>query len=153
MSTNDYKESIKILHTIIAEPNEFKRYILLQMWISQLFSSTIIDPIKVHENRLKDTTSLTAELEAQSLYDVLRDVKTSLTIKNEELSKVLNKMELNMNIIRVLNKTLELSEDKSIYEYSSNIAKLRELIETNTKYIQQIQNLSESKFTEYINDN
>ena len=152
MSQNEYKESLKVLHSIITEPNEFKRYTLLQLWVSQLFSTTIIDPIKLHENRLKDTSNLTATLEVQSLYDVLRDIKTSLTIKNEELKKVLDKMKVNMNIIKVLNKALELEQDNTANDYSSNVSKLELLIETNNKYIEQIQNLSESKIDKIIND-
>lgn len=152
MSGNEYKESLKVLNSIIAEPNEFKRYNLLQLWVSQLFSSTIIDPIKVHENRLKDTTHLTSTLEVQSLYDVLRDIKTSLTIKNEELRKVLSKMQSNMKILKVLNKALELGQDQVSDDYEDRVHKLEVLIETNSKYISQIGNLSESQIDSIIND-
>lgn len=152
MSGNEYKESLKVLNSIILEPNEFKRYNLLQLWVSQLFSTTIIDPIKVHENRLKDTTNLTSTLEVQSLYDVLRDIKTSLTFKNEELRKVLDKMKSNMKILKVLNKALELDQDKVSNDYEDRVHKLESLIETNSKYITQIGNLSESKIDSIIND-
>ena len=150
--TTDYKESLKVLHTIISEPDEFKRYNLLQLWTSQLFSRTIIDPVKLHENRLKDTSNLTATLEVQSLYDVLRDIKTSLTIKNEELRKVLGRMKNNVNIIKVLNKTLELNQDNTTDSYESQVHKLEELIERNAKYIEHIGNLSESKIHSIIDD-
>ena len=152
MSQNEYKESLKVLHSIISEPNEFKRYTLLQLWVSQLFSNTIIDPIKLHENRLKDTSNLTSTLEVQSLYDVLRDIKTSLTIKNEELKKVLEKMKGNMNIIKVLNKALGLEQDTEVNDYNFQVFKLETLINTNNKYIEEIQNLSESKIDKIIND-
>lgn len=153
MTQNEYKESLKVLHSIITEPNEFKRYTLLQLWVSQLFSSTIIDPIRVHENRLKDTSNLTSTLEVQSLYDVLRDMKTSLTIKNEELKKVLEKMKDNMNIIKVVNKALGLEQEDMVNDYKSQVFKLEALINTNNKYIEDIQNLSESKIDKIINDN
>ena len=153
MSQNEYKESLKVLHSIISEPNEFKRYTLLQLWVSQLFSNTIIDPVKLHENRLKDTSNLTSTLEVQSLYDVLRDIKTSLTIKNEELKKVLEKMKGNMNIIKVLNKALGLEQDTEVNDYNFQLLKLETLINTNNKYIEEIQNLSESKIDKIINDN
>ena len=152
MSQNEYKESLKVLHSIISEPNEFKRYTLLQLWVSQLFSNTIIDPVKLHENRLKDTSNLTSTLEVQSLYDVLRDIKTSLTIKNEELKKVLEKMKGNMNIIKVLNKALGLEQDTEVNDYNFQLLKLETLINTNNKYIEEIQNLSESKIDKIIND-
>lgn len=152
MSQNEYKESLKVLHSIISEPNEFKRYTLLQLWVSQLFSNTIIDPVKLHENRLKDTSNLTSTLEVQSLYDVLRDIKTSLTIKNEELKKVLEKMKGNMNIIKVLNKALGLEQDTEVNDYKFQVFKLETLINTNNKYIEEIQNLSESKIDKIIND-
>ena len=147
------KDSLKVLKDIISEPNEFKRYNLLMMWTQQFFTSTIIDPIKLHENRLKDVSTLTnKDSEVQSLYDVLRSIKTSLTIKNEELSKVLDKMKTNMNIIKVLNQALELKQDDVQDEYVNNVKKLEKLISTNTTYIQHIGNLSESKIQSIIND-
>lgn len=151
-TTIEYKDSLKVLHKIITEPNEFKRYNLLQMWVSQLFTNTIIDPVRMHENRLSNTTNLTADLEVQSLYDVLRNIKTSLAIKNEELTKVLGKMQQNANVLKVLNKTLELDQDTVVDEYTKQLDKLKQLIATNTKYIQSIQNLSESKIEESIKD-
>ena len=147
------KDSLKVLKDITSEPNEFKRYNLLMMWTQQFFTSTIIDPIKLHENRLKDISQLTnTTAEVQSLYDVLRAVKTSLTIKNEELLKVLDKMKMNMNIIKVLNQALELKQDDVQDEYVNNVKKLEKLISTNTTYIQHIGNLSESKIQSIIND-
>ena len=147
------KDNLKVLKDIINEPNEFKRYNLLQMWCTQFFTSTIIDPIKVHENRLKDTsTLLNSTAEVQSLYDVARSIKTSLTIKNDELSKVLNKMKANMNIIKLLNKALELDQDDVQDEYVNNVKKLERLIACNNNYIQHIGNLSEAKIEAIIND-
>ena len=146
------REQLKVLHSIISEPNEFKRYCLLQMWVSQLFTSTIIDPIKLHENRLKDTSNITSTVEIQSLYDVLRDIKTSLTIKNQQLEEVYQRMLKQMNVLKVLNKALELKEDSSVDSFTKNTDRVKELIQLNTNYIEHIGNLSESKIEQIIND-
>lgn len=146
----EYKEQLKVLQSLINEPNEFKRYCLLQMWISQLFTTTIIDPIKMHENRLKDTSNITAVIETQSLYDVLRDIKTSLTIKNKQLEEVYAKMIRQMNILKVLNKALELNEDTAVAGFTNNVSKVHSAIESNNKYIEHIGNLSESKIQSII---
>lgn len=150
--TTEYKEALKVLPGIINEPNEFKRYMLLQLWCIQFYTNTITDPIQLHENRLKDTTNITTDMEVQSLYDVLRAIKTSLTIKNEELSKVLLRMKQNMNIIKVLNQALELNNDKEQNEYIHRVNKLEKLIASNNNYITNINNLSEAKITSIIND-
>ena len=146
------REQLKVLHSIISEPNEFKRYCLLQMWISQLFTATIIDPIKLHENRLKDTSNITSTVEIQSLYDVLRDIKTSLTIKNQQLEEVHQKMLKQMNVLKVLNKALELEEDPSVDSFTKSVSKVQQLIQLNSNYIEHIGNLSESKIEQIIND-
>ena len=144
-------ESLRVLRDVLKEPNEFKRYTLLQLWISQLFTSTIIDPIKSHENRIKDIThNITGDI--PSLYDVLRDIKSNLTIKNEELTTVLHKMKQQQDILMVLNVTLELEQDTSIEQYRNYVERVKNLIQSNRNYIERIENLSETKIAAIINE-
>lgn len=144
-------ESLRLLRDVLKEPNEFKRYTLLQLWISQLFTSTIIDPIKSHENRIKDIShNITGSI--PSLYDVLRDIKSNLTSKNEELTAVLHKMNNQLDILMVLNVTLGLEQDTSIEQYRDNIKRVKDIIQSNRNYIERIENLSETKIATIINE-
>ena len=48
INLNAKSQEMKTLNAFMKEPNEFKRYLLCQMWIVQLFTETITEPINKH---------------------------------------------------------------------------------------------------------
>lgn len=149
----EFKEQVKVLHTLMNESNEFKRYMLMQLWINQFFSSTIIDPIKALENKLKDTSTLTdTSVDTSSIYDVFRSIRVGLEAKNIQLEDVYQKMLHKRDILKVMNDTLELNANDVLTSYSANCDKVKAMIDRNTKYIALINNLSESKIARSLND-
>lgn len=159
----ELKEQIKIISKIVLEPNEFKRYMLLQLWISQLVTQTIQSPVQDIEdkyNKLEqesdNTNGQTSEqiTETVLIYDLFRDIKSKLTVKNQQLQQVLNKLNHQKNILKCMNGVLELGEnsDRALNKFIKNCNKVEQLIKANNDYIERINNLSESKIESILND-
>ena len=157
-------KDVKVLQQFInSTNNEFKKYTLLQLWLSQLFTDTINDPIKEAEQTTTDIVNLCANVDtaanksnvdttagansAASIYNLFRDIKQKLIIKNQQLRQVYDKMLQQLNILKVMNVTLQLDNmaNNAVQKYKTNVDKLLHIIETNDKYIDGINNLSEAK--------
>ena len=140
-STND----IKTLNTFLNEQNEFKRFILCQLWISQLFTSTINSSITKALTQTKDTEPLSNS----KIYVIFQDIKQQLKDENERLSLALNEMTKTVDLLHVINEVFGLNENITT---NGNIDKLKHQIDENNVYIDKIDNLSEKQIEDIRND-
>ena len=133
---------IKTFNKFINEPNEFKRYILLNLFINQFFTETITETIT---KTLSGTNNVLSD---EVIFNMMRDIKQSLIIQNENLKLAVNNMKNQHDIINVLNNVLKL--DLNIND--DKIKELEETINNNSVYIDKINNLSENQIKEYRSD-
>ena len=141
------KESIKQLQSIVSEPDELKRYVLMQLWTQQFFTNSITDPIK----RFTDTLNSNSDYNSSSLYDLCRDIKIELQHKNKGLKDIAERMKRNRDILLVLSDTLELGSDVDTKSIQSNIAKLQAQIDINEQYVSRLNKLSEDSIEQILN--
>ena len=141
---------MKTLNKLTKESNELKRYVLLNLWLNQYFTSSILDPIRRFEDRM---TTLAPDGDPTStIYDLCRDIRVELQAKTKQLEEVRDKMLRQRDILKVLSVTLELDNDEQLQNLASNLSKLEGLINTNRDYIQRLSDLSESKISLILND-
>lgn len=136
------KEEYKILNSIIQEPDEFKRYVLLQLWITQLYTSTIND------SKLLEYSAETDDVTA--IYNTFRNIRTALETKNNRLSEVSKQVESKYIMIKCMNELLSLDKLDAVNELKAKLDVIKSMIAKNQEYIQCINNLSESKINDAI---
>lgn len=134
---------IKILNKFINEPNEFKRFILCQLWITQLYNETI------NKNIIKraETIQTTADI-----YNMFRDLKQAIEAENEKLNAAIGTIQTQANIIKAINAVFTLNADDEVNKYNQQLKELTDHIKTNNDYIDKINNLSETQINNIIND-
>ena len=142
----DIKANLKILTKFMTEPNEIKRYILMQLWLSQLFTNTIIKPV----NTYLDNTSDGSINEVDAIFNVFRTIKANLQDKNQQLDEVRAKMQHQLNILKCMNSILELNDDNNITKLSNNVHKISAIIDENNNMINKITNMSEASITKAL---
>ena len=139
---SDIKSEYKILNSIIQEPDEFKRYILLQLWITQLYTSTIND------SKLLEYSAETDDITA--IYNTFRNIRTALETKNHRLTEVSKQVESKYILIKCMNELLSLDKLDAVNELKQKLDVINSMIAKNQEYIQCINNLSESKINDAI---
>ena len=139
------KNEYKILNSIMLEPDEFKRYILLQLWITQLYTSTINDSKLIEYNA--DTTDTT---NTESIYNTFRNIRAALENKNKKLIEVHKQLESKYIMIKCMNELLSLDKLDAVNELKQQLDCINAMIEKNNTYINSINNLSESKIRDAI---
>lgn len=139
------KNEYKILNSIMLEPDEFKRYILLQLWITQLYTSTINDSKLIEYNA--DTTDTT---NTESIYNTFRNIRAALENKNKKLIEVHKQLESKYIMIKCMNELLSLDKLDAVNELKQQLDTINAMIEKNNTYINSINNLSESKIRDAI---
>lgn len=147
MNLSVKSQEIKTLNTFMNEPNEFKRYLLCQMWLVQLFTKTITEPICKHS---KPTTS-TDDLTNENIYNIFRDIKTNLINENEQLTAVHKQMKNHRDVLKVMDGIFELHNTEEIKKIDEELEKLQTAMTTHADYIDKINNLSVTKIEQLRN--
>ena len=130
---------IKTLNKFINEENEFKRYILCQLWITQQYNATINDTITKTINNAK------GPLTDSIIYNILRDIKQKLVDENERLSLVVQNLQNTFDLVLVMDEVLGLNMKSSDETLNCELEQLKLRIKNNTEYIDKINNLSENQ--------
>ena len=138
---------MKTLNAFMKEPNEFKRYLLCQMWIVQLFTETITEPINKHSKPATSNEDLTNE----NIYNIFRDIKTNLINENEQLTATLKLMKNQRDVLKVMDGIFELQSTEEIKKITDELDKLQTAIDTHTNYIEKINSLSVTKIEQLRN--
>lgn len=139
-------QDIKTLNKFINEPDDFKRYILINLWVSVFYTNTIIsDMVK----RINNTNE---KLSDSEIYNIISNIKTNLTDENAKLRMVMMNMKNNYDVIKVINNVMDLDLNDDINEINERINKIEELIKNNDKHIESIKTLSENKIAEIRNE-
>lgn len=141
----ELKNEFKILNQIITEPDEFKRYILLQLWITQLYTSTIIAVPELSSNDSKIQTS------PECLYKTFQNLKKQLEMKNKKLKEVYENVQNKYILLKCMNELLSLDSINFIHDLKIELDSIKEMIDKNVVYITNINNLSEAKIEDAIN--
>lgn len=141
---------IKTLNQFVNEPNEFKRYILTQLWINQLYSKTITDIIKSVNNPSSTNNDIITD---ETIFNIFRDVKSNLACVNENIKKVLIQQQNNYDLMKVMNALFELNSNNELQQLNDELTKLKTTIKTNEDYINKINNLSENQISSIRNNN
>ena len=147
INLNAKSQEMKTLNSFINEPNEFKRYLLCQMWMVQLFTKTITEPISKHSKPATPTDDLTNE----NIYNIFRDIKTNLINENEQLTAAHKLMKNQRDILKVMDGIFELQSTDEIKKIDDELEKLQNTINTHKDYIEKINNLSETKIEQLRN--
>ena len=140
----DMKNEYKLLNNIMNEPDEFKRYTLLQLWITQLYTSTINDSKLLEYNA--DTNDTTA------IYNTFRSIKNALESKNKKLIEVQQQIKSKYIMIKCMNEILSLDKLDAVNELKQQLDCIESMISKNNTYIDSINNLSETKINDAIKD-
>lgn len=130
---------IKTLNKFINEENEFKRYILCQLWITQQYTATINDTITKTINNVK------GPLTDSIIYNILRDIKQKLVDENERLSLVVQNLQNTFDLVLVMDEVLGLNMKSSDETLNGELERLKLRIKNNVEYIDKINNLSENQ--------
>lgn len=139
-------QDIKTLNKFINEPDDFKRYILINLWVSVFYTNTIIsDMVK----RINNTNE---KLSDSEIYNIINNIKTNLTDENVKLRMTMMNMKNNYDVIKVINNVMDLDLNDDINEINERINKIEELIKNNDKHIESIKTLSENKIAEIRNE-
>lgn len=147
INLNAKSQEMKTLNSFINEPNEFKRYLLCQMWMVQLFTKTITEPISKHSKPATPNDDLTNE----NIYNIFRDIKTNLINENEQLTAAHKLMKNQRDILKVMDGIFELQSIDEIKKIDDELEKLQNTINTHKDYIEKINNLSETKIEQLRN--
>ena len=139
-------QDIKALNKFINEPDDFKRYILINLWVSVFYTNSIIsDMVK----RINNTSE---KLTDSEIYNIINNIKTGLTDENIKLKLTLNNMKNNYDVIKVINNVMNLDLNDDINEINERINKIENVIKNNDKHIESIKTLSENKIAEIRNE-
>lgn len=136
------KEVKQTLVNILREEDEFKRYILLSMWLQQFYTTTIVNTFKDVNNQVSDT---------ESIYNTFNILKKQLINKNKQLQHVYDSMNNQHKLLLLMNNILELHNESEVEEYANRLSVIRQMIDKNESYITRINNLSASKIEEVTN--
>ena len=136
------KEVKQTLINILREDDEFKRYILLSMWLQQFYTTTIVNTFKDVNNQVSDT---------ESIYNTFNILKKQLINKNKQLQHVYDNMTNQHKLLLLMNNILELHNENEVEEYANRLTVIRQMIDKNESYISRINNLSASKIDEVTN--
>ena len=143
---NTSSQDIKALNKFINEPDDFKRYILINLWVSVFYTNSIIsDMVK----RINNTSE---KLTDSEIYNIINNIKTGLTDENIKLKLTLNNMKNNYDVIKVINNVMNLDLNDDINEINERINKIENVIKNNDKHIESIKTLSENKIAEIRNE-
>lgn len=134
-------QEMKTLNTFMNEPNEFKRYLLCQMWLVQLFTKTITEPISKHSKPATSTDDLTNE----NIYNIFRDIKTNLINENEQLTAAHKLLKNQRDVLKVMDGIFELHSTEEIKKIDDELSRLQTAMSTHADYIDKINNLSVTK--------
>ena len=140
-------KDIKMLSTFMKEPDEIKRYILCNLWINQLFSTTLTEPVKLFKESVANIS--TSSNVNESYYNCLNNIKKQLQIKLQQYDKVASEMSLQYSLMKVIDNVLELN---SISEpLHKQIDNLNNMILKYQHYIERLNNMSESQISSILN--
>lgn len=145
IASNDTKNLNKFLN----EPNEFKRFILCQMWIEQVFSQSITKNIT---QRINPEVTNNERLTNAQIYQIFQGLKNSIITENERLKQIEINMSNKLDVMKTMNQIFELSLEKEVKNVVKIHDQLIEKIKMNDDYIDKINNLSENKINEVRND-
>lgn len=134
---------VKMLNTFINEPDELKRYLLCQCWIHQYIHT-------YNENNY--LTPFTTTAAPSSYYEIMRDIKQTLINKNETLNELLKQLQNQFKLLKLINSVFELQQQQQIDDLSARIKTIETTINTNSDYINKINNLSENQIEAIINN-
>lgn len=140
IATND----VKTLNIFINEENNFKRYILCQLWITQQYGNSVIDTIS------KAITNNKSAVSVGCVYDIMREIKQQLTTENEQLAQSIEQLMNSYKFMCVCDAVFELNMKPKNDEMKLEIEKLKQKIKTNNDYINKISNLSEAKICDIL---
>ena len=151
VSSND----VKTLNKFINETDEFKRYILCQLWITQQFTATINETITKSINSVKKGGLIpdNMSLDDSSIYNIFRDIKQKLIEENERLKLVVGNLQNSYDLMLVMDAVLGLDMVAVNNSMNDELEGLKNKIKNNEVYIDKINNLSESKITQIRNNN
>ena len=142
------RTAIKTLNQFLNEPNELKRYVLLQLWINQQFNETIqTNIVKPLTNKNK------TRLSNAEIYNILRSVKDSLKTTNDNLRELELTMNNQLDVIRCLNGVLTLDMNSEVEQLNEQLTKIKSTIVNNEVYITKIDCLSENQIEHIRNNN
>ena len=143
-------KDIKILQKFITEPDEFKRYILLQLWISQLFSTTLTEPVTIFKEAISkhvaDNNANNA-CEPEIYYDCFKNIKKQLMIKVQQYDKVLSELTSQYKLIKIMDNVLELNSAEPLQKQLTNLSTM---ISKYNDYINRLNNLSEAEISSIL---
>lgn len=111
------------------------------MWLVQLFTKTITEPISKHSKPATSTDDLTNE----NIYNIFRDIKTNLINENEQLTAAHKLMKNQRDVLKVMDGIFELHSTEEIKKIDEELDRLQTAIDTHTDYIEKINNLSVTK--------
>ena len=143
VSSND----TRTLNKFLQEENDFKRFILCQLWISQVFSDTINHDIIREINPENGKEPLTNE----GLYKIFQNIKQSLATENDRLKEIEVNLSNQRDVANALNEVFELGLTKEVEVITKRLIALREKIGINEDYMEKIKSLSETKIEELRN--
>ena len=147
MSLKVKASDIKTLNAFINESNEFKRFILCQLWITQQFTNTLTTNDILTRNINQSEPNIITDA---TIYNIFRDIKSKLTEENDKLAQVVVSLKNNFAVLHVMNEIFELglnTED----EMKDKIKQIEQTIKTNQDYINKINNLSEAQIANIRN--
>lgn len=130
------------LNKFLQEENDFKRYILCQLWINQVFSESITRDI-VRE--INPDMSDNERLSNSRIYGIFQNLKNTLTSENERLRQIEINLSNQCDVVKTLNEVFDLSLNREVDTLRKQLVELREKIGINEDYIDKIKNLSEGK--------
>ena len=131
---------IKVLNQMLTEPNDLKRYVLLNLWITSLYDTTLTSGIEVLLKNVTDDSTITDS----DMYTMFQDLKTRLTSETQSLRQVLHQIQTRCDVLKVMNRALDIGCDKEISDISVVCKAIENVIATDVSYIDHIDNLSET---------
>mgnify|MGYP006908804825 CR=1 FL=1 len=155
MSTNQVtpltvkSPEIKVLNSMLAESNDFKRYVLLNLWTSSLYQTTLTSGI---DSMLKSITDESTPTDSD-LYNMFRDLKDKLSQEVISLRSVLHQIQVRCDVLKVMNKALQIGCDKEVSDIQLVCKAIDNVISVDMSYIDHIDNLSEKQIATYRTDN
>lgn len=147
-------KDIKILQKFTTEPDEFKRYILLQLWISQLFSTTLTEPVTVFKEAITKynsdnnvNNSANVNPESELYYDCFKNIKKQLMIKVQQYEKVHSEMLSQYKLIKIMDTVLNINSAEPLQKQLTNLSTM---ISKYNDYIKRLNNLSEAEISSIL---
>lgn len=138
VSSNDTRN----LNKFLQEENDYKRFILCQLWINQVFADSIRHDIVQEIN--PDTLG-NEKLSNSQIYGIFQNIRSSILTENERLKQIEVNLSNQYDVVRTLNEVFELSLNREVESLRRRLSSLREKIGNNEDYIEKIKSLSESK--------